>query len=569
MIDINSYEDNLASFSNFQSDLLKCLGDNVFAPTSVVLCFHLIKCIKYDFKHKAGIHEDDVAKACEDLKQEFFDKFGIWEENITTISSPSIYQQFLFNLLGFEKLPAYELTNLEDLVKQDLKKRNETIKYYNETKYIQEFKAEGITPRNHDENTLHAFYIRNIDEQQKILEHLLNGIKPRAIAKAKSSFTNASYFFNPFYDRPYLTAIPNWEQYFDNRQIDIAGHRLLTVGIKEGRELRKIYSENKDEFYKRLSVLCPFDYVINSIQYYLGMLNPLSSTRKELFAELIELFKSGKYYGFYSLALSQVEGLFSEMLNKINPRSLKPSLSDKVKAIRPSYSNSDLHFDYYEYYIPTQRNKFMHSGIDDNISLKSYDLLFDLMDILSIYVSLDSPIVKLTQFVKRRDPDQYFNEEGFNEYFKLLDSSKKHPDFSKLEPEITSFEKEFLSGHLDLEALVTELSELIPQTILHLSETIKLFTKNNNGHEFVLDYWTEHSIKTKLQVLIEELDGVFSAHNDIFLKIDGYKFFLEKSLEYLPNMPDAAKQQVNLLKEKHKTDLKKIRMIIEEMASVK
>lgn len=84
------------------------------------------------------------------------------------------------------------------------------------------------------------------------------------------------------------------------------------------------------------------------------------------------------------------------MCSKIFPNKQPgKSLSNKVRRIRPYYDRSDTYFDYYQYYLPIQRNRFSHTGYDDNFKLKSYDLLVDLTHILSVFHELHNLPVKL------------------------------------------------------------------------------------------------------------------------------------------------------------------------------
>lgn len=564
-INLTTYTSSTKSFYTFKNDLYTSLEKDIFSPSKISLCFHTLKCIDFDFKHRPGIPEEDVVKGCETVKQLFFKQFGVWEEKIVTIKSPTIFEQFLYNLLDLEKLPSTELAQLEDKVKEDLETRNKTIQFYLSFKYISEYLTECIAPRNHDEKTLHSFYVRNIHEQQKIVQHLLIGVKTRAIIRAKTSFYDPFYSFNPYLDRPYTTAIPGAEKYFDHTKIELVGHRLGPLLIKDGNELKRLYKEDKDEFYKKLELLFPTTTAIKQIEYYLTLLNPLTQARKDLFSELIELFTAEKWYGFYSLALSQIEGLFSEMLEKINPKLKKATLLDKVRALRPAYTYSDTDFDYYEYYIPVQRNKFMHSGIDVGIKDKSHDLLYDLLHILTIYTSLEAPIVKLNHILKAKDPDKFLNEEGFNEYFELIEKSKPDSDFKSMEKENEEFEKEFLCGYIDLDHFTTELETLIPQNISHLINTIKLYTKYGSEGEFNLDFWTNHTIKTKTETLVKELSGVWNGYSEIFLKTESYRYFLDKFEVYLPHAPIAIKNRLIAIKTLNKSNFEKVKLIVEEM----
>lgn len=560
MINITTYDPNIDGLNRLRKDIVDTIGDYIFSPTYPVLCFHILKSIEYPDNHNLVIEEASIMEGCEKVKHIFLYHFTSWEDSHPSTANPSIFQLLIFNLLDLVKLPGIELKNLEEKVKEDLAKRDNAIKKYTKEKYIQNFKNEAAQPKNQEERTLHAFYVRNLDEQQIIIDYLLNGVKEKALEKSSSYYKNLSWL-SFFDDRNYITAAAFSEKYFDHEQIDLVSHRLLTVGIQEGRKLKELYYLDKVQFYKELFIITPPVQVISDTNYYLQMLDPLTDKRKALFKEMFELYLAGNYYGFYALALGQVEGLFAEMLGKINPLANKSSLPEKVKALR-SYQQKHLsNFDYYEFFIPLQRNKFMHAGIDDEIEIKAHDLLFDLMNVLSIYVSLDTPIVELTQMLKRRSGDSFIDEEGFVRFFDLMDLSAKHKDFNSLKSQIGDFEQNFLVRELVNNDIVGEIQSYIPQTLSHLKETVRLFTTYNNAAPVNLDLWTLHFINTKKDKLIEELKGVFQAHFDIFSKLDNYHRFISKVLKYMPSISPEIKDKIEDLKRVHGDDLNRIASI--------
>lgn len=57
---------------------------------------------------------------------------------------------------------------------------------------------------------------------------------------------------------------------------------------------------------------------------------PVVKDRKDIFVEMEELFLKKKWYGFYALALPQIEGIFSEMVEIIEKKQSFSALPDKV-----------------------------------------------------------------------------------------------------------------------------------------------------------------------------------------------------------------------------------------------
>lgn len=559
-IDISVYNNKVGGLRQLQQNILEQLGNAAFVPSHPMLCFHILKCLSYPSKASLTIDETSITAGCEEVKKIFEKKFEFWETRLLHSSSSTLFELFILNLADLEKLPGLQLKHLEESVKEDLAKRDHTIRKYEQLEFVKKVKSTGEQPRDHDQRTLLAFYTRNLDEQQIIVRYLLYGVKTRALTKSRNYFSVSAGMFQSWGDRPYHTAMPLAEQHFDHEKIDRVSHRLLAIGIKEGAELKTLYDINKKKFYERVFKLQPLIYVLNNIKYYFRMLHPLTERRQALFNEMLELYEAKKYYGFYGLALSQVEGLFTEMLATYGADIKKgKSLPEKVKALRTSSENNSSYFDYYEFHIPVQRNKFMHAGIDDDIELKAHDLLFDLMNVLYIYVSLDVPVVELTQTVKKREQGEYLSEAGFNRYFKLVSASVKNKsEFESLKAEIEKFEKDFLIMQLSDNAILSEMSTLIPQTLQHLAKTVGLYTGFNSGKEVNLDDWTIQRIHAEKGRMVEELEGVYEAHKDIFDKLEVYSYFLHNCKKYMPSLDGASVQQVDQLLQQYKDGLNRI-----------
>lgn len=569
-IDITTYKNTFSSFQQLRTDLLTCLGDHAFAASEATICFHVLHCLKYDFQHGMPATEQEIHQGCQEIKKDFEQVFGRWEGNLLSIPSPSIFQQFLFNFFSWDSLPGRELEKLEEIVKQDLSRRQATLDYYAQTDYIKKLKASGDKPSDHQQKIEHSFYVKNLEETTKITSHLLHGIKTRALEKVSGPLFRNHSFFNSFYDRPYLTSFEDSDKYFHHEKIDKVSHRTFFLEYDAAKAISPLYAAEKDKFYAEYFGKIPPTDVFRYCHYYMDKVSPLLDNRKPLFTELFELFELKKWYGFYSLALSQIEGLFSEMMAKAFPKKpSKGSLPDKVHSLRSSYANADLDFDYYEYYIPIQRNKFMHAGFDTDIELKSYDILTDLLHLLYVYASLSVPIIQLAQIIKHPHPQSYFNEDGFNLYFDLVEDSKTSPDYKGISAEMISFERDFLSPHFTSILLPDEFSRLIPQSIAHLRQTIKDFTSQNSGSAFDLNLWTNHSITTKPDKVIELLSRVYSEHEDIFLQVESYRLFLQRFEQYLPSLPDTAKQTLSDLYNMCKDDLTKVKNIITHFEKAK
>ena len=551
-------------YVQFQKDLISKLGESVFSATKVGLCFSIIKSLAYPFSHTPGIHGDEVENGCTSILGAFENHFGSREIlfNLSPLKKNGIMDKFLFYLLEFEKIPGVEKELIEWYVKDDLGKRNRLISFYEQTPFVKEFKKKPFTPRNHSERMLYDFYVRNIDEQQTIVNYYLNGINDRAIEKSKPRYTTIDVF-DWYHDRPYLSSFPNSEEYFDHRKINNYKHRISTVPIREGKHLKNLYNKEKTAFYHQLQDYFSFDAVIHEMKYYVSIAPDSFSLRKPLFDELYSLFNEKKWYGFYSLALSQVEGIFSEMSNSVKANSKLSSLTDKVEYVRPSYEYSQQYFDYYQYYIPIQRNRFMHSGIDVDIEIKSYDLLYDLHNLLKVYSELKTPFSEISSIIKRSQPSEFLNIEDFVRYFYLLEQVKETGHFEAISALHSEFEINFLSSQIDFFYLANETAKNIQSSFEHWYSTAQVYTElTNNRQDLRSMTLKEINKKENNTKIILNIKPYYLNYKEIFDNLIMYATFLDNHSILLPNIPQNAKDIFEKTSSYFKDHFEKLKAVI-------
>lgn len=275
-----------------------------------------------------------------------------------------------------------------------------------------------------------------------------------------------------FSDRHYYYgATPSSIHYFDSRKIDLVGHRLIDYP-DDVEELEKFYYTDKSKFYKKFFKKFPIVQHFQDIEFYLKYA-PLKNNRDVIFNELIRLFKGKRWISFYALALPQIEGLFSEMCDAVSPDKdlSQKSLTHKVNLMRPHHPLSKSYFDYFQYYIPLQRNKFSHTGFDENFQLKSYDLIVDLSHVLKIFCELDNPLVKVKKLLLRRNYEDFKTISEFAIYIEMLLALKPN-QYTKLLSEITVFEREFLSQDCGLEYTCNELKLNLTEKLTSVIDSI-------------------------------------------------------------------------------------------------
>lgn len=373
----------------------------------------------------------------------------------------SMFNQYI---LGFDKLPSDELAKLKQRTEQHLKSCNELIHHYEDQEIVRKFLDKREIQRDHESRVMLDFYVRCLGERQKILDYLLTKVHDRAIEKSKCRWWVADWFYGipDILDHPYETARGLMGKVMDYRRIDCVSHRISEVEVRYYTSYRDWYYSNKVKFYKSLFKLRSIRTRLRKIKERIRFL-PVRSQRAHLFAELEKLMLKKNWLAYYSVGLPQVEGLFAEMIQALNPASqvLTKALSDKVKSIRPHYEHSDFYFDYFEYELPRQRNRFAHIGVAEDYELLAYDTLTDLEFLVTAFASLKSPLVRVTRIIQTKRAGD-FQKKDFLEYFSSIDELKsRHKANAELWKAIRKFNDALLEGAPVLELLRISLQELL------------------------------------------------------------------------------------------------------------
>lgn len=448
---------------------------------------------------------------------------------------------FLQTYLQLERPPGICYRKLQEIVKSDLEQISNLIKYYESTSYIQSLLSKNTLPKNHEERIEFDFYNRCLKEQRVIIDYYLNGLKKRAIAKANYWFPNLRSMMawtERFRDRPYHFASYFSYRYFDCREIDLIANKVSDFAFSKDSKLQKLYASNKTLFYRKLFKKHKLLGVLQELDFYLSYL-PLANDRKPIFNELSKLFSAKRWIGFYSLALTQIEGLFSEMYLILNPASefTRKALPDKVEFARPYSELSNIYFDYYQYHIPRLRNKFMHYGFDEDFKLKSFDLLLDLRYLLKIFYELKNPLVKITKLHRERKYENFITYSEFASYFERinkLDGKQR----KAIESNIKTFEKDFLIEYCNAEYVCMEVVQNLPGELAEFYNVIKdrLTVKGKS-----IDFSNRNLNSLKESILgdsqiIEMVNDYYSYHSTQFESLLAYHQFLTNFKKQLPSI---------------------------------
>ncbi|GAA3734291.1 hypothetical protein GCM10022422_16480 [Flavobacterium ginsengisoli] len=437
----------------------------------------------------------------------------------------SYKQRFLDDILRLKNAPKIIYENLKIEAEKHLLNINSNIKYYSGLKYIKDFREKDKRPSMHIERTYLDYYFRCIDEQQKIIDFIYkDGLKNRAIARSTlfPKIIPISFIIG-FNDFPYYSSDKYSNGYFNHNLISKSAHRLDEFSDSHADEMEILYEKDKNKFYRLYFKIINKDEIFREIDYHLDLL-PLTEDRKGIIEELKYLYNRKRWVSFYGLALSQIEGIFSEMLNFIDSSSVSDkSLFYKVDTLRDYYYLSTYYFDYFQYHIPQLRNRYSHGILDggEKEELNSYDLLIDIKFLLKVFIKLESPYINLTNIISKRDY-QISTIEDIVMTFELINGLKAHHK-KELKDEIDKFYKIQLIDSKHLEFIIYGISEELNSKISSLIVAFDTVFKNkisinkNNYNEIQLYFKDDNNV--------EILNNEMYVHEDNLKTIHFYSLF--------------------------------------------
>lgn len=453
LIDLKDFKKNIRASYSLQSQLLRLLGKRVFEYHSMeMLYFESLRLIK---QTKSVQYTDD---SIERNIQIILAHFGMDNIPIATVTnlttgevtggepeSPRYY--FSHYILGIVELPYGELKEIRGEVESHLEYFNDLIKHYESLDEIKILFEEGKTNTTESIIKTH-FYSRCLEERQAILNYYLNGMYTRALQNSrheKGSLFSTINALSDFNHRPYDFGRSVFGRNYDYRTIDCSTHRLIlsNVGMNKYIEFRRMYVTDKAGFYNEYFKIRSIEQTLISIDNNLGYL-PVSQARIDIFKEMKRFFLAEEWLAFYAIALPQVEGLFSEMIESDKTKTTsRNALSAKVREVRSWFRYHEKSLDYYEYALPKYRNKFAHGVLLSDIKLLAFDLLTDLNDILKLFSEAEKPSVKVSRTIRRKNEVDFAELSMYGEFFKAVDNLTPKMK-STLQKEIERFTTDFL-----------------------------------------------------------------------------------------------------------------------------
>lgn len=452
--------------SLIRSEIFNKLTDTeLFSLDRYELCYHTLK--HFDFPSLDLNDKTSIESACEivlgliGLNKNPLEELGFTEDD--RLLDP--INRYMHYFLEMDKLPGQEKKRLESTVALDLKEIRLIIKEYESNN---PFLTNGERARNHKQRTIKDYYDRCIDEETKIADYLLDGIRDRAINNAHrdAEWFNSS-MFGFLYDKPYN--LPFLKDFFKHENINTVSHRVGSLPIQEANQLKALYNQDKKAFYDQVESKVSWDTLVRFLKSVIRWVPGIHPRRIQIFDELTELFDEKKFASFYALGIPQIEGIFTEMCKLCIPNFNHPydALPDKVAAVRPFYLHSYSILDYFQYYLPNQRNSFLHSGIaNEDMELSSKDLLYDLVEVFQIYLSLNTPSIWLNQLLKKRDQTEFSSIKGFVFYFRLLNQVKEMKQTHYFQETIEEMNQHFFPNILE------NLAIIIDQRLVELEDQI-------------------------------------------------------------------------------------------------
>lgn len=468
----------------------------------------------------------------------------------------SAIELFLELVVDIVELPSSKYLHLLPLVTDDLIKINTLIARYEKEDCIKKYLQKDEIPKSTDDRITFEFYKRCLAQRAIILNYQLHGLKDRVRSKCRRDAHLMGLSGDLFRDRPYYFARPYSIHYFDSEKLDLVAHRVMDYSIRDVAQMQKLYYENKFKFYRIYFKKISIEQHFKTIEFYLHYL-PLKNKRDIIFKELKRLFKARRWMSFYALALPQIEGLFSEMCNAVSPDEnlSQKSLTQKVNKMRGYYFLSNSYFDYFQFYIPKQRNKFAHTGYDEDFKPKCYDLLVDLMQLIKMFCELDNSLVKVRRLLIQRKQEDFISIKDVANYVWLLDDLKKS-QHSELLPELTAFGTDFLAPHCDIDFTLRELITDLP---VRLDAFIRDMNNRHHSRDSSFDF--KHLTKPKIEALMQDSDCLsdlefgFIYQGDDVEKLEDYHTILMGFEKHLPFVNAEVRKEFRKLQNEHRKTL--------------
>lgn len=384
------------------------------------------------------------------------------------------------------------------LNQNDLAKINTLIAKYENEEPIKSY----LVTHECKDNAVLDFYERCKNKKQEIDNWIDNTTDREQFALTVSSLydawqirgtlSNKDYFMRPYFKYGEMEDDFLDYEYFSNKKIHKHIFSLIGTNSKEMELI--LNSEGKKTLYMNLmEIIKPSD-IFSSWKDFLKEFTILSD-RLPIFEELEKLWNNNLYYGFYSLSLLQIEGIFTILIEDIAKESLEDAGSNvqkKALIIRRLLSEKNRFtymyaMDYFAHIIPLQRHKLAHTGLPiiskDEIKEKVVENLYDLKFLLNLFIDFPFPKTEFYQIIKENDITYYSNLSNFLffiESLEKIDGKQSGEIFSFKIPHFENL-KQQLIDNIIIEKLVLDICTDLEFEIDTLSSAIPCFVKDNTN----------------------------------------------------------------------------------------
>lgn len=544
----------------------------IFNEDPLLITYHSLRIFSFGRKKYGPDDRESIVKQCIVILQ----KYGIYSNGKVedTFHDKDKYADntpighFIKYIVGLHEMPFHILSQLETQVKSNLKELLSLIAFYEADAIIISYKK-GVHRREHKSKLIIDFYERCIAEKDVIIKYLINDLEDRAIIKASQDKSLKDFglmWFEGYWDRPYKWWQYRSIEYFDYRQINVCRHRLDEVSVRDIPQMEDLYKTNKKLFYHKLKKYLSVEQIFHEIENFYIPTLPKVIERKPVFDELKKLIKARRWYAFTALALTQVEGVFSDMLYILYPQKNYSSLSTKVFAVRPHYTHEERNFDYFEYHLPFLRNSFLHSGNikDKDFTLLSKDLIYDLHYLLRVFHVISDAHMELHKMLKKNSTEIISGIKSFNHIFGLVaevqERSIKNSTHKELKETLKAwfdFEKDILKPSTELEDYLNLETEDFDNKLVGFFETIKAQTAYH-GQELDIAAVDMKYITTNLEKIKQTHGETLSSFREEYENIMDILEFIEQYKKFLPSTSIDVVNYLADIKKRHKSNFTKL-----------
>ncbi|RQO66827.1 hypothetical protein DBR40_21480 [Pedobacter sp. KBW01] len=450
----------------------------------------------------------------------------------------------------------------------DLAMVGDVLRDYEREPFIQELNAgKRENGRAHSEYTMDLFYKRAREKAREIREYIAHGAKEIAITRSGRYYVEQvkKGIIYPQMEKqlqyPYMDGIVRFGKLefevdlerIDHKKINPYKNKMFVFDFTG--DIRTASHQVLDrEILERLDHMKVIAEVLKEIAKI-----PLLNKRTEIFKQLAEMAGRELWYGFYALALPQVEGIVVELLEIAgnNRKDLK-ALPQKAGVLRTVASNGDFDMDYYQFYLPEKRNKFSHSGKDMDIKTKSFHMILDLKHLLHTAAGLQTNLIFLNNMAN--EGSLGINHIGdLVKMIRLMKQEEGHAHYKEVKGKLELLVYLDLINRYDLVYLVRELSGLLLIKLKEFDKALELGAYLEKSGPLAFSTLSNAETASKIDLILKAIERTpFSEAHKFIMDI---YIFAMKFPRVFADLPDEVKGAFRELPVRHSRVWPKLGML--------